>query len=57
MGYTRANEEIARLLIAGGRSHDAIPWLESALRGPVEGSTLYTRREVLRELLARARGR
>lgn len=54
VGYTRANEEIARLRLAHGDRAGAVPWLEAGLRGAVEGSTLYVRRENLRALLRQA---
>src|SRR5262249_5027930 len=52
LGYTRANYELARLLIALGRPAEAIPVLESALRGGLEGSNFYVTRTELHEVLA-----
>jgi hypothetical protein len=51
-GYTRANYELARALIAINRSADAVYPLQAALRGDIESSNLYVSRTELHELLA-----
>jgi DNA-binding SARP family transcriptional activator len=53
-GYTRANLELARSLLALGRAADAIHPLQAALRGGWDGSNLYVTRTELHELLAQA---
>jgi tetratricopeptide (TPR) repeat protein len=53
-GFTRANLELARSLLALGRAAEAIPPLRSALRGGWDGSNLYVTRTELHELLAQA---
>jgi len=53
-GYTRANLELARSLLALGRAADAIPPLQASLRGGWDGSNLYVTRTELHELLAQA---
>jgi DNA-binding SARP family transcriptional activator len=53
-GYTRANWELARSLVALGRAAEAIRPLQAALRGGWDGSNLYVTRTELHELLAEA---
>jgi len=53
-GYTRANFELGRSLIAVGRPDEAIAVVRPALRGGLDGSNLYVTRTQLHELLARA---
>jgi DNA-binding SARP family transcriptional activator/TolB-like protein len=53
-GYTRANFELARSLLALGRAPEAVPVLQAALRGGWDGSNLYVSRTELHELLAQA---
>jgi DNA-binding SARP family transcriptional activator len=54
MGYTRAELEAARLLLARGRAPEAIAMLQPALRGGLDASNWYVTRTELHELLARA---
>jgi tetratricopeptide (TPR) repeat protein len=50
-GFSRANLELARTLLALGRADEAVTLLEAALRGPLEASGLYlTRTELHLEL-------
>jgi DNA-binding SARP family transcriptional activator len=53
-GYTRAEFEAARLLLARGRPAEAVAMLQPALRGNLEASNYYITRTELHELLARA---
>jgi tetratricopeptide (TPR) repeat protein len=53
-GLTRANYEMGKSLLALGRSAEAVPVLEAALRGGWDGPNLYVTRTELHELLARA---
>ena len=53
-GYTTINYEMAKSLLALNRPVEALPPLQAALRGGVEGSNLYITRTELHELLARA---
>lgn len=53
-GYTRINSELARSLLTLNRAGEAIPLLQAALRGGIEGSGLYITRTELHELLARS---
>jgi DNA-binding SARP family transcriptional activator/TolB-like protein len=53
-GYTRINYELARSLLALTRAGEAIPLLQAALRGGIEGSGLYITRTELHELLAQS---
>jgi DNA-binding SARP family transcriptional activator len=53
-GYTRAGFEAARLLLAQGRSREAIAMLQPALRGGLDSSNWYVTRTELHDLLARA---
>lgn len=53
-GYTRINYELARSLLALHRAGEAIPPLQAALRGGIEGSNLYITRTKPHELLARS---
>ena len=53
-GYTRANLELGRSLLALGRAAEAVPVLQSSLRGGWDGSNLYVSRTELHELLAQA---
>jgi DNA-binding SARP family transcriptional activator len=52
-GYTRINYELAELLLKLGRPAEAIPVVQAALRGGIEGSGLYVTRTELHELVAR----
>jgi len=51
-GYTRINYELGRSLLALHRATEAIPVVQAALRGGIEGSNLYVTRTALHELLA-----
>jgi len=51
-GYTRINYELGRSLLALNRSAEAIPLVQAALHGGLEGSCLYITRTDLHELLA-----
>ena len=51
-GYTRINLELGRALLRLHRPHEAIPLLQGALHGGIEGSGLYITRTELHELLA-----
>jgi tetratricopeptide (TPR) repeat protein len=53
-GYTRAEFDAARLLLASGRAREAIAMLQPALRGGLDASNWYVTRTELHELLARA---
>jgi DNA-binding SARP family transcriptional activator/TolB-like protein len=53
-GYTRANLELGRSLLALGRAAEAVPVLQASLRGGWDGSNLYVSRTELHELLAQA---
>lgn len=53
-GYTRANLELARSLLALGRAAEAIYPLQSALRGGWDGANLYLTRTEVHELLGQA---
>lgn len=53
-GYTRTNLELARVLVARGRAREAIGIVQSALRGPLDGTAYYVTRTELREALGRA---
>src|SRR5262245_5765138 len=53
-GYTRANYELARSLMALGRPAEAVPVLQSSLRGGWDGSNLHVSRTEIHELLAKA---
>ena len=53
-GYTRINYELGRSLLALHRPNEAIPVVQAALRGGIEGSNLYVTRTALHELLAQA---
>jgi hypothetical protein len=52
-GYTRINYELARSLLALQRPAEAIPVVQSALHGGIEGSCLYITRTELHEMIAR----
>ena len=54
LGYTRANMELAHVLLAAGRPREAVPVLRAGLRGGLEGSCYYVTRNELQEMLARA---
>jgi tetratricopeptide (TPR) repeat protein len=51
-GYTRANYELARTLLALNRPSEALYPLQSAFRGDLEAGNLYVTRTELHELLA-----
>lgn len=53
-GYTRTNYELARLLIELGRTEEAVPLLQAALRNDGQASALYVTYAELHALLARA---
>lgn len=52
-GYTRINYELGELLLSVGRPAEAIPVVQAALHGGLEGSGLYVTRTELHDLLAR----
>jgi tetratricopeptide (TPR) repeat protein len=54
VGYTRAEYEAGRLLLAQGRATEAIAMLQPALRGGLDASNWYVTRTALHELLAQA---
>lgn len=54
LGFTRTSRDLAELLIASGRPAEAVPLLQAALRGPLDGSNLYVTHTDLHELLAAA---
>jgi hypothetical protein len=51
-GYTRANYELGRELLAMHRPAEGIPVVRAALHGGIEGSGLYLTRTEVHELLA-----
>ena len=51
-GYTRINYELAKTLLALRRPREAIPVVQAALHGGIEGSGSYITRTELHELLA-----
>ena len=53
-GFSRLNLQLARALMALGRPREAIPLLEHALNGTLEGGNFYATRTELQEMLARA---
>jgi DNA-binding SARP family transcriptional activator/TolB-like protein len=53
-GFTRANLELGRSLLALGRAADAVPVLQASLRGGWDGSNLYVSRTEIHEMLAQA---
>ena len=53
-GFTRAQFEAGRLLLAQGRAREAIAMVQPALRGNLEASNFYVTRTELHELLAHA---
>ncbi len=53
-GFTLANLELGRALVALGRPTEAIPVVRSALHGSLESSNMYVAHTDLHELLARA---
>jgi len=53
-GYTRSNLELGSLLLQQNRAAEAVPVLQSALRGPIDASNLYVLRTELHERLAQA---
>ena len=53
-GYTRAEYEAGRLLLAAGRAAEAVAVVQPALRGNLEASNYYVTRTELHELLGRA---
>ena len=52
-GYTRINYELGETALALKRPKEAIPLLQGALRGGIEGSGFYVTRTELHEMLAR----
>jgi DNA-binding SARP family transcriptional activator/predicted Zn-dependent protease len=54
LGFTRINFELARTLVAQNRPREAIPILQSALRGGLEASNYYVTHPELHEALGRA---
>ena len=52
-GYTRINYELGETALALKRPREAIPLLQGALRGGIEGSGFYVTRTELHEMLAR----
>lgn len=53
-GLTRAQFHLAQVLLKAERPERAIPMLQAALRGGIEGGALYTTRTELHEALAHA---
>jgi DNA-binding SARP family transcriptional activator/Tfp pilus assembly protein PilF len=53
-GYTRINVEMARSLIALGRTEEAVAVLRPAVHGGVDGGNTYATHTELRETMARA---
>jgi tetratricopeptide (TPR) repeat protein len=53
-GYTRANLELGRTLLALSRPREAVAVLRPALHGPLESNNYYVTHTELHELLARA---
>ncbi|HEX7938222.1 MAG TPA: hypothetical protein VF483_04470, partial [Gemmatimonadaceae bacterium] len=53
-GYTRANYELAKALLALRRPREAIYPLQAALRGDLQSSNLYLTRTEVHAVLARA---
>jgi DNA-binding SARP family transcriptional activator/TolB-like protein len=53
-GFTRTNVELARALVAQGKTREAIDALRSALHGPLDASNFYVTHTELHEMLARA---
>jgi hypothetical protein len=53
-GYTRINVEMARSLIALGRTEEAVAVLRPAVHGGVDGGNTYATHTELREAMARA---
>jgi DNA-binding SARP family transcriptional activator len=53
-GYLRTNLHLAHLLMKDGRPQAAVPLLQAALRGPLDGNGLYATHTELHELLADA---
>jgi Tfp pilus assembly protein PilF len=54
MGYTRINYELAKSLMSLGRPREAVPLMQAALRGGLEGSDLYLTRTEAHDVLAHA---
>jgi len=52
-GYTRINYEIGETALTLKRPREAIPLLQAALRGGIEGAGFYITRTELHEMLAR----
>jgi hypothetical protein len=52
-GYTRINYEIAQTALVLNRPREAIPLVQAALHGGIEGAGLYVTRTELHEMLAR----
>jgi tetratricopeptide (TPR) repeat protein len=53
-GYTRANMALAECLLRVGRPREAVPAVQSSLRGDLQASNYYASRTELHELLGRA---
>lgn len=53
-GYTRANFQLGRMLLAERRPREAVAILQPALRGSLEASNYYVTRTELHEALAQA---
>ena len=53
LGYTRINYELGESALALKRPLDAIPFVQAALRGGIEGAGFYITRTELHEMLAR----
>lgn len=51
LGFTRSNRDLAELLLARGRSAEAVPLLRAALGGPLDNTNLYVTHTELHELL------
>lgn len=54
IGYTRTNVALADVLLALNRPAEAAAWVESAVRGPIEGPNTYVTQTELFELAGRA---
>jgi len=54
VGYSRTNLQLAKALMRAGRAREAIAPLQSALRGPIDGTNTYVSRTDLLEQLALA---
>jgi DNA-binding SARP family transcriptional activator len=53
-GFTRVNYELGKTLVRLNRPAEAVPVVQAALHGDIDGSNLYVTRTDLHELLAQA---